>query len=139
MDVALTDSGVVGLKLTDTNCDWSVQWAGDTLTGMTAELQVTADLAEVSGTVDLQEKAMLQEIEKRLAAQITEEAVAALQKEKEHGDFLHLQREVAARYPGKIKQIREQWDQWLDTLTFRVNTQTVIRQSYDVGRGVEQS
>lgn len=56
MDVALTDSGVVGLKLTDTNCDWSVQWAGDTLTGMTAELQVTADLAEVSGTVDLQEK-----------------------------------------------------------------------------------
>lgn len=139
VDVALRDGGVAGLKLTDENCDWSVQWTGDTLTGITAELQVTADLAEVSGTVDLQEEAVLQEIEEKLAAQITEEAVAVLGKEKEHGDFLHLQREVAARYPGRIKLIRERWDQWLDTLTFHVNTQTVIRQSYDVGRGVEQS
>ena len=139
MDLALREGGVVGLKLTDENCDWSVQWTGDTLTGMTAELQVTADLAEVSGTVDLQEAAVLGEIEEKLSARITEEAVAALRKEKEHGDYLHLEREVAVRYPGKIRLIRENWDQWLDTLTFHVNTRAAIRQSYDVGRGVEQS
>ena len=139
MDVDLPDSGIAGLKLTDENCRWSTQWTGEDLTGITAELQVTADLAEVSGTVDLQEETVLREIEKKLAAQITEEAAAALREEKKHGDFLHLEREVAARHPGKIKQIRENWDRWLETLTFHVETQTVIRQSYDVGRGVEQS
>ncbi len=138
-DLTLKEGGVVGLKLTDENCNWSVQWTGDTLTGMTAELQVTADLAEVSGTVDLQEAAVLREIEEKLSARITEEAVAALRKEKEHGDYLHLEREVAVRYPGKIKLICENWDQWLDALTFHINTRAAIRQSYDVGRGVEQS
>ena len=41
--------------------------------------------------------------------------------------------------PRKIKLICENWDQWLDALTFHINTRAAIRQSYDVGRGVEQS
>ena len=138
-DVTLKDGGVAGLKLTGENCRWTAQWTGDTLTGLTAEIQVDADLAEVSGAVELQEPSTIQEIEARLAAQVTEEAAAALEKEKEHGDFLHLERKLAAQYPGKVQQIHACWDQWLENLTFHVKTQAVIKQSYDVGRGVEQS
>lgn len=139
MDITLKDGSVAGLKLVGINCRWSAQWEGDTLTGLSAELDVKADLAEVSGKASSQDAPEMQKIEERLAAQITEEAAAALEKEKAYGDFLHLKRKLTGQYPGRVELIQARWEQWLETLTFHVTARAVVKQSYDVNRGTKQS
>jgi spore germination protein KC len=139
VDITLKDGSVAGLKLVGINCRWSAQWEGDTLTGLSAELDVKADLAEVSGKASSQDAPEMQKIEERLAAQITEEAAAALEKEKAYGDFLHLKRKLTGQYPGRVELIQARWEQWLETLTFHVTARAVVKQSYDVNRETKQS
>ncbi len=138
-DVKLKDGGVAGLKITSSSCRWKAQWENDNLVGMTAEVKVRANLAELNGTVEFRKKSVLHEIEQKLAAAITKEAISALKEEKNHGDFLHLERELEMQYPGRLKEIEAHWEEWLKTIHFRVKTEATVERSYDVSRGVEQS
>lgn len=131
--------GIAGLKITRETCNWKAQWQGDQLAGLTAEIQLSADLTEVNDKVKLQEKAVLQEVEKRLAEIVTEEATAALQQEQQLGDYLHLERQLIVQYPLKSGALRGNWSQWLKTIPFRVQTSAVLERSYDVYRGLEQT
>ena len=108
------------------------------LTDLTAEIQVQVDLSEVSGELDELDEDTMSRIERILAKTLTGEVVQVLEQEQKLGDFLHLKRTLMAQYPMKAALIQRQWEQWRKNLTLHVTTGCVIRQSYDVSRGVGQ-
>ena len=138
LDLDTEEDGVAGLKLTGQKCKWSAQWQGDELTDLTANIQVQADLSEVSGKLEELNEDAMSRMEKTLAKTLTREAIQVLEQEQRVGDFLHLKRTLMTQYPMKAALIQRQWEQWRKNLTFHVTTGCVIRQSYDVSRGVGQ-
>lgn len=138
LDLDTEEDGVAGLKLTGQKCKWSAQWQGDELTDLTANIQVQADLSEVSGKLEELNEDAMSRMEKTLAKTLTREAIQVLEQEQRVGDFLHLKRTLMTQYPMKAGLIQQKWEQWQKSLTFHVTTGCVIRQSYDVSRGVGQ-
>lgn len=137
VDVNLKGGGIAGLKITGETCRWKGQWQGDRLVELTADIQLRADLTEVNDKVNLQREDVLQEVEQRLSQTVTEEARAALQQERQLGDYLHLERQFIVQYPFKSGALRENWSQWIKAVPIRIQTRAVLERSDDVYRGLE--
>lgn len=132
-EVELSGGGQAAVKLTETECSLTPEWDGARLTGLTAEIQVKADLAELEGTVLTgREAEVLASLEDAVAAYLKEgaEEVVALS-QREGADFLHLRREIAVKCPSKKQALEESWDAWFPALDVTAEVSANLERSYD--------
>ncbi|MCD8334164.1 MAG: hypothetical protein LUC35_02170 [Clostridiales bacterium] len=135
VEATLSDGSLVGLRLTGAETRWQPQWEGDTLTGVTAQVAVTADLAELRGDADPSQPSVQEELN-RLLAQTLEEQLQELLDlaQQENADFLHLGRRLGVQCPARSGALREYWDERFPQLELTAQVEAAVERSYDVAR-----
>lgn len=135
VELTLPEGKAAGLRLTQSKCKWVPRWEGDRLAGLTARVQVTADLAELRGgaeAVSEQEEPMRRALEDRLKKDIEE----LLELSRRSGaDFLHLQRELRVLCPARYRDIDRHWAEWFPALDWKAEVEGTVERSYDLNGG----
>ena len=138
-DVTLKSGVRVNLKYTGARCRWRPRWKGNRLTGLTARVQVEADLTERNDAFGRGEERELREMEKLLARHVEAQVRSALAAEKTWGDYLHLERRLLCQCPARVGSIRGDRNNWLEKVALQVEARAVVRQSRDIARGTRRS
>ena len=139
VDVTLPGGVRANLKLTGAACRWRPRWTGKRLAALTAEVSAEADLTELDDPDGVWEERNLRELERELARQVADQVKQALREERTEGDFLHLERRLIVQCPGKVGEIRKNWDRWREELDLRATVNATVRQSYDVSRSSDKA
>jgi spore germination protein KC len=136
VETKLPEGSRVGLRLTRSRCKWVPQWRDGQMWGLTAQVEVQADVAEVQGGVNLNWPEDQKQLRCRLEQTLQKELEAVLERsQKEGGDFLHLQREARVLCPARYRDIDENWEQWFPELELRAQVRGTVERSYDLNRG----
>ena len=136
VEAKLPEGSRVGMRLTRSRCKWMPQWRNGRLTGLTAQVEVQADVAEVQGGLNLNHPEDQKWLRCSLEKTLQRELDAALKRsQKEDSDFLHLQREVRVICPARYRDIDENWERWFPELELRVQVRGTVERSYDLNRG----
>ncbi|MCD7837807.1 MAG: hypothetical protein LUG65_02700 [Clostridiales bacterium] len=135
VEATLSDGSVVGLRITGATVHWQPQWEGDSLTELTAQVSVTADLAELRGDAAPYEPSVQEELNQCLA-QALEEQIQDLMDlcQAENADLIHLRRKMGMQCPARSGILQEQWDEWFPQLTLTAQVVATVERSYDVNR-----
>lgn len=137
-EVTLTDGSRVGLRLTSAECHWKPVWSGETLTAVTATVNVTADLAELSGGADIFSERVMDEMQRKLSSKLQRELMDVIRRaQQEQTDFLHIGRVVRLQCPSRYQVLEQSWKRWFPDLKLRVAVNSVVERSYDINRGEE--
>ena len=134
-ELTLPEDTVVGLRLTRSKCRWVPRWEGDKLTGLTAQVQMTADLAEVrSGAPEIgsQRERMSRAMERTIKKELEE---LLLESQRSGADFLHLQRELRVLCPARYREIDLHWKEWFPEMELSAQVQGTVERSYDLNGG----
>ncbi len=135
VETTLSDGSLVGLRLTGAEVRWQPQWEGDTLTGVTAQVSVTADLAELRGNADPYEPPVQEELNRCLAQKLEGQLQELLDlSQAENADFLHLGRRLGVQCPARSGALQENWAEWFPQLTLTAQVETAVERSYDINR-----
>lgn len=138
VEVTLSDGTTAGLSLDDAACRWEPAWDGERMTGLTAQIQVKADIAELMGGADPERPEVIQELEQRLAEALQRPAQALLEEtQQKRADIFHLRRRLMAQCPLKSGRIEENWETWYPTMTLSAAVSAQVERSYEVSRGSE--
>lgn len=136
LELDLPDGGLVGLRLTKSRCRWEPVWQGERLEGLTARVQVQANLAEVQGEVRLNSGEEQGKLRQRLEERLQGELESLLELSRSSGgDFLHLQREVRLLHPSRYRSIDQNWEDWFPELELHAQVQGRVERSYDLIQG----
>lgn len=135
VEATLSDGSVVGLRLTGAEVRWQPQWEGDTLTGVAAQVSVTADLAELRGNADPYEPSVQEELNQCLAQELEGQLQELLDlSQAENADFLHLGRRLGVQCPARSGALQENWAEWFPQLTLTAQVEATVERSYDINR-----
>lgn len=138
VEVTLSDGTTAGLSLDDAVCRWEPAWDGERMTGLTAQIQVKADIAELMGGADPERPEVIRELEQRLAEALQRPAQALLEEtQQKRADIFHLRRRLMAQCPLKSGRIEENWETWYPTMTLSAAVSAQVERSYEVSRGSE--
>lgn len=133
VEVELPGGEVAALRMVKSRCKWELHVEDDVLVGITAQLEVEADLAEIRGESDPDDPQVLELLRQGLSDEMKREVEDVFQlSQREEADFLHLRRRAAMERPWLQADIEEHWDEWFPQLELNAEVKGVVRRSYDV-------
>lgn len=133
VQVELPDGGVASLRMVKSHCQWEAQVEFGQLTGLTATLEVEADIAEIRGESAPEDPRLMETLRQGLENALREETWEVLKlSQREEADFLHLRRTAAIDRPRYSTDIEEHWEEWFPELTLTVEVEGAVRRSYDI-------
>ena len=138
VEVELPNGSVAALRLVKSRCKWDIEVKEDVVTGITAQLEVEANLAELRGEADLADQELIRQLRQGLSETIQKEVEQVLvMSRREQADFLHLRRIAAVREPWLNESTQEHWEEWFPQMELKAEVKGVVRRSYDIGEPIK--
>ncbi|MDR1064856.1 MAG: Ger(x)C family spore germination protein [Oscillospiraceae bacterium] len=133
LSVRAADGEYAALEILQYDIGFDTCWDGGTLTGVSYDITIRANLTEQLGRENVFTKREMGILESRAAERIRGELKAVADESARLGrDGIELARRVRMKNPVKWEAIAEDWDEIFPELDVRIDVQCVVSRSYDL-------
>ncbi|MDR1329613.1 MAG: Ger(x)C family spore germination protein [Oscillospiraceae bacterium] len=133
LSVRASDGQYTALELLQYDIGFDTYWDGGTLTGVSYDITISANLTEQLGRENVFTKREMGILEARAAERIRDELKAVADESARLGrDGIELARRVRMKNPVKWEAIADDWDEIFPELDVKIDVECVISRSYDL-------
>jgi spore germination protein KC len=133
LSVRASDGEYTALELLQYDIGFDAYWDGGTLTGVSYDIKISANLTEQLGGENVFTKREMGILESRAAERIRDEIKAVADESARLGrDGIELARRVRMKNPVKWEAIAGDWDEIFPELDVKIDVECVISRTYDL-------